>query len=62
MQTYASRILDDGSLQIASDKYRDQRRNVADCLEKLAAMIEAAITPPKPRKKTKPSRGAVKRL
>jgi ribosome-associated protein len=58
---FQSKILDDGTIQIASDKFRDQKRNVDDCLAKLAAMIEDVLTPPKPRKKTKPTRGAVER-
>lgn len=58
---FKSRILDDGTIQISSDKFRDQKRNVEDCLSKLAAMLEEVLTPPKPRKKTKPTRGSVER-
>src|SRR5262249_3460156 len=39
----------------------DKNRNRLSCLEKLAAMIRAAATTPKTRRKTKPSRGAHER-
>ncbi len=55
------RLTLDGELIITSDKYRDQPRNRADAAEKLAAMVRAALARPKPRKKTKPSRGAKER-
>ncbi|MCM0607186.1 MAG: aminoacyl-tRNA hydrolase [Xanthomonadaceae bacterium] len=45
---------------IMSDRFRDQLRNKEDCLEKLRAMIETTSRPPKPRKKTKPSRSSVR--
>jgi ribosome-associated protein len=50
-----------GEVVIASDRYRDQRRNAADCLARLQAMLSAVATPPKPRRATKPSRAAVQR-
>ncbi len=70
-----SRLTTEGSLVIASQRHREQPRNVADCLEKLSAIIERAATPPKRRKatripraaraarlETKKRRGATKRL
>ncbi|MBI2806556.1 MAG: aminoacyl-tRNA hydrolase [Planctomycetes bacterium] len=51
----------DGELVITSQRTRDQDRNRDDCQEKLRAMILQALTVPKPRKKTRPSRGAKKR-
>jgi ribosome-associated protein len=51
----------DGSLIITSQRYRDQERNREDCLEKLRAIILQALAVPKPRKKTRPSRGAKRR-
>ena len=45
-------------LQISSHRYRDQGRNVADCMEKLRLLVASAITPPKKRVKTKPSRAS----
>jgi ribosome-associated protein len=54
----ASRLTTDGSLVIASQRHREQPRNVADCLAKLSAMIERAATPPKRRRVTRVPRGA----
>ena len=51
----------DGSLIITSQRYRDQERNKADCLEKLREVILQALAVPKARKKTKPSKGAKRR-
>jgi ribosome-associated protein len=58
---FAHRLTVDGVLVLGSDKFRDQKRNVDDCLEKLGAMLTEVATPPKPRKKTKPSRGSKER-
>ncbi len=43
---------------IASSRFRDQGRNVADCLEKLRAALAAAADPPRPRRPTRPTRGS----
>jgi ribosome-associated protein len=58
---FAGRLTRDGVLVLTSDRYRDQGRNVADCLEKLRAMLDAVAQPPKPRRATRPSAGAVQR-
>ena len=46
------RINDRGELVLASQRYRDQSKNIADCLDKLRALIAAAMKVPKRRKKT----------
>jgi ribosome-associated protein len=61
VERFASRLTTEGELVLSSDRHRDQGRNVADCLAKLDAMLDAVATPPKPRKKTRPTRGAVER-
>lgn len=48
-------------LQISSQRYRDQGRNVADCLEKLRLLVVSAAVSPKKRIKTTPSRAARKK-
>ena len=58
---YAVRLTGDGDLLISSQRFRDQGRNVQDCLEKLTAMVAAVAQPPKRRKKTRPTKGSVKR-
>ncbi len=55
------RIASDGELIVTSQRFRDAGRNVADCLEKLRAVIEAAAVAPKPRRATKPSRASRER-
>jgi ribosome-associated protein len=55
---YSRRINDRGELILTSQRYRDQGRNVADCLAKLREMVAVAAVPPVRRKKTKPTRGA----
>ncbi len=55
---YSHRQTLEGIVVITSDQYRDQKRNQEDCLEKLAALLDTVWEAPKPRKKTKPTRGA----
>jgi ribosome-associated protein len=56
-QKFANRISQEGVLVVTSHRFRDQGRNVADCLGKLREMILAVATAPKARKKTKVPRG-----
>lgn len=58
---FASRITSEGELVVTSDRHRDQGRNVADCVEKVGAMLEAVARPSTPRKKTRPGAAAVER-
>lgn len=55
------RLTREGHLIISSQRYRDQGRNVADCLSRLREMILAVATAPVKRKATKPSKGANQR-
>ncbi|HTM21686.1 MAG TPA: alternative ribosome rescue aminoacyl-tRNA hydrolase ArfB [Kofleriaceae bacterium] len=55
------RLTDGGELIVTSTLTRNQARNRADALDKLAAIVAAALRRPKPRRKTRPSRGAVER-
>jgi ribosome-associated protein len=48
----------EGRLQIASQKTRDQSRNLEDALHKLAELVRSALIAPKPRRPTKPSRAS----
>ena len=52
-----NRITQDGALVITSSLTRDQRQNLDDAKDTLRALILDALTPPKPRIATKPSRG-----
>ena len=55
---YGRRINDRGELILTSQRYRDQGRNMGDCLAKLREMIAVVASPPKRRKKTAPTRAA----
>jgi ribosome-associated protein len=55
---FGRRVSSSGELVLTSDRYRDQRRNVEDCLEKLRAMLASVWRPPRRRKPTRPSRAA----
>ncbi|WP_075082048.1 alternative ribosome rescue aminoacyl-tRNA hydrolase ArfB [Mariniblastus fucicola] len=58
---FARRISKTGELIVTSHRFRDQGRNVADCLAKLREMIEAVRKAPTVRKKTKPSKASKRR-
>lgn len=57
----AGRLTTDGELIVVSTLTRDQIANRGDAEDKLAAIVRAALFRPKPRKKTKPSRGSKER-
>jgi ribosome-associated protein len=54
----ARRINDRGELVLTSQRYRDQAKNVADCLDKLRSLVVSAATVPKRRKKTRAPKAA----
>ena len=58
---FARRINHEGELILTSQRFRDAGRNVADCLEKLRAMLAEVAQPPRPRKPTRPTAGSVRR-
>ncbi len=57
----ANRVTVEGEVVLSSQRYRDQERNRADCLEKLRELILAATVRPKVRRKTRPTRGSKER-
>jgi ribosome-associated protein len=57
----ASRLTQDGELIVTSSATRDQGRNRAAALARLAMLLAAAVTRPRPRRPTRPSKGAVER-
>jgi len=58
---YHRRINKKGELVLTSSRFRDQSRNVADCLEKLRALVEKVASPPRPRRPTRPTRSSIQR-
>ncbi len=61
LQRYEKKLTREGLFQISSQRYRDQGRNVADCLSKLRDIILSVSVPPVQRKATKPGAGARQR-
>jgi ribosome-associated protein len=56
-----NRITAEGTLIIASQRFRDQERNRQDCLDRLREMILEALEAPVPRKATRPTKGSQRR-
>jgi ribosome-associated protein len=55
------RITNEGVLVIQSQRFRDQGRNVADCLDKLRELLLEVATPPRTRTPTRRTKGSVER-
>jgi ribosome-associated protein len=52
------RLTKEGILVIGARRYRTQEQNRLDATERLIALIRKALTPPKPRRATRPSKAA----
>jgi ribosome-associated protein len=59
--TFASRLSEDGSLVVASDRFRHQARNLQDCFDKLREMVLKVLVPPKKRRPTRPTAASKER-
>lgn len=55
------RISNVGDVLIQSERYRDQGRNVADCLEKLREMLLEVAKAPRTRRPTRRTKGSIER-
>ena len=55
------RVTTEGELVIQGQRFRDQAKNIEDCRSRLREMVLDVLAAPKPRKRTKPSRGAKER-
>ncbi|MBA2079758.1 MAG: aminoacyl-tRNA hydrolase [Rhodanobacter sp. 68-29] len=55
------RLTDDGVLVIQARRFRDQARNRDDARERLAEIVRGALTAPKKRVATKPTRASKER-
>jgi ribosome-associated protein len=53
-----NKINDQGDLILSSEKFRDQGKNIKECLEKLSDLITQASVPPKRRVPTKKTRSS----
>lgn len=61
LKKYSRRISKEGKIIVVSQRFRDQGRNVADCITKLQDLVRSVVAAPVKRKKTKPSKRAVQR-
>lgn len=55
------RLSEDGSLLLASEKYRSQHRNREEVTERFLSLVQAGLKPVKKRRPTKPTRSSVER-
>jgi ribosome-associated protein len=55
------RLTEDGAILIIARNHRTQEANRREASERLADLIRTALIPPKPRKKTKPTRASKER-
>jgi ribosome-associated protein len=60
-QIAGQKLLDDGTLLFSARNERSQEQNRRAALERLAALIRAALIEPKIRRKTKPTQGSKER-
>jgi ribosome-associated protein len=56
-----SRINKNNELYLQSDQFRTQLQNKKYCFELLISLLEKALTVPKSRRKTKPTRGSIEK-
>lgn len=56
-----SRLTTEGVIVITANRFRAQPQNRDDAIERLVALLRAALHPPKPRKPTRPTLGSKKR-
>ncbi len=61
IERFPNRINGAGELLIHSQRFREQDRNLSDCLDKLRVMLTEVATPPKKRHRTRPTRGSKER-
>ncbi len=61
LERLKGRLTTSGELLVTSTRTRDQAKNRSDALGKMAMIIRAALERPKLRKRTRPSRGSVRR-
>jgi ribosome-associated protein len=60
-QIARTRISDEGALVIRASRFRSQKQNREDAIERLHDLVRRAKAKPKARKKTRPSRASVEK-
>jgi len=61
LQRLASRLTVEGEILIASERHRDQGRNVEDAVARLVDIVRGGLRRPKARKATRPTRASRER-
>jgi ribosome-associated protein len=61
LSRFRRRVNSAGDVVITSQRFRDQGRNSADCVEKLRRMLLQVSVRPTPRRATRPTRASVAR-
>lgn len=61
LEKFANRLTAENEIVITSQKYRDQNKNIDDCLEKLRSMIQSVAARPIIRRATRPTASSVKK-
>lgn len=61
LRRFGSRVTAAGEVVLACDRHRDRGRNRGDCLERLRGMLAEVAAAPKPRRRTRASRGSIER-
>lgn len=56
-----SRLTAAGEILVRADRFRERGRNEEDGRERLAALLARALTPPRARRASKPTKGSVER-
>lgn len=60
-QSFPTRINREGEFLVSSERFRSQKQNLDDALEKLKDLIRQCWLPPTPRRKTKATRASKER-
>ncbi|HIG11562.1 MAG: alternative ribosome rescue aminoacyl-tRNA hydrolase ArfB [bacterium] len=61
LQRLSSRLSGEGELVLHASNHREQARNIEQARERLAALLRGALAAQKKRRRTRPTRGSVKR-
>ncbi|MCB9914723.1 MAG: aminoacyl-tRNA hydrolase [Planctomycetes bacterium] len=61
LQRLSARLTGEGELVLHASSHRERARNLDDARERLAELLRAALAPTKTRRKTRPTRGSVRK-
>lgn len=61
LNKWKNKLTTDGELLVSAEKHRSQLRNREEAIKTFKKLLEKAFTDPKPRRKTKPSKSAIKK-